>query len=275
MGETGCDVHPVRVIFMMSLKEFAADTAREAGAFLKSRFGMSHSIDFKGEIDIVTEADRLSEALLIRRITEAYPDHGILSEESSAIEGGSDLRWIIDPLDGTTNYAHGFPFFCVSIALERAGETVLGVIYDPLLDELFLAEKDGGVFLNGRPIAVSGTRDLSGSLLATGFPYDIRVNPDNNLGKFNRMALRARAIRRPGSAALDLAYCAAGRLDGYWELRLQPWDRAAGALMVTEAGGCVSDLEGRDHTLGSGAIVASNGLIHADMLDVLVEPGRG
>lgn len=260
---------------MKSLKEFVTATAREAGDLLKSRFGMSHAIDFKGEIDIVTETDRLSEALLIRRIREAYPDHSILSEESPAIEGGSGFRWIIDPLDGTTNYAHGFPFFCVSIALEQDGETLLGVIYDPLLDELFLAQRDGGAFLNGSSIHVSRTSDLSSSLLATGFPYDIRVNPDNNLGKFNRMALRARAIRRAGSAALDLAYLAAGRFDGYWELRLQPWDRAAGALMVTEAGGCASDLEGKEHTLDSEAIVASNGLIHSGMLGVLVEPDRG
>lgn len=260
---------------MKNLREFATVAAREAGALLKNRFGLSHSITFKGDIDIVTEADRLSENLLVAGIRETYPDHGILSEESPAIEGGSDVRWIIDPLDGTTNYAHGFPFFCVSIALERKGETVLGVIYDPLLDELFLAEKNGGAFLNGSPIAVSDTRDLSNSLLATGFPYDIRVNPDNNLGTFNRMALRARAIRRAGSAALDLAYLAAGRFDGYWELRLKPWDRAAGALMVTEAGGVVSDLAGEEHTLVSEAIVASNGLIHAGMLDVLAENPDG
>lgn len=254
---------------VINLKEFAIAIAREAGNLLKIRFGTSQAVDFKGEIDIVTETDRLSEALLINRITGALPGHSILSEESPAIESGSGLRWIIDPLDGTTNFAHGFPFFCVSIALELEGDVVLGVIFDPLLDELFVAEKDRGAFLNGRRLHVSATDSLSNSLLATGFPYDIRVNPDNNIDRFNRMALRARAIRRAGSAALDLAYLAAGRFDGFWELRLKPWDRAAGALLVTEAGGRLSDLSGREHTLASSAIVASNSIIHGDMLEVL------
>jgi myo-inositol-1(or 4)-monophosphatase len=243
--------------------------AREAGALLGERFHQDHTVAYKGEIDLVTEADRLSETLIVRRIGEAFPDHDILAEESPETVKGSNFRWIVDPLDGTTNYAHGFPFFSVSIALEVAGTVCLGAVYNPLLDELFLARKGAGTRLNGEPIGVSRTDSLSRSLLATGFPYDIRENRDNNINYFISMAMKAQAVRRAGSAALDLAYVAAGRCDGFWELRLSPWDTAAGWLLVTEAGGVVTDLAGAAYGLRSPHILASNGLIHRDMSALL------
>jgi len=248
---------------------FAVSTARAAGKLLKARFNNRHTISYKGEIDIVTEADRLSEDLIVSRIRKRFPDHDILTEESKGLDRGSNYRWIIDPLDGTTNYAHGFPVFCVSIALERDGDIMLGVIYHPMLRELFVAEKDRGAFLNGLRLSVSGTSSLSRSLLATGFPYDLRRNADNNMNYFIGMAARARAIRRAGSAALDLAYVAAGRFDGFWELKLHPWDTAAASLMVREAGGAVSDISGNPYQFSSSAIVASNGRVHRAMLRLL------
>ncbi len=253
---------------MNDLKKFAVSIAHEAGAFLKERFGGRHVIDYKGEINIVTEADRLSEEILKSKIHREFPDHGILAEESPEIDSRSDYRWIIDPLDGTTNYAHGYPVFCVSIALEQKGKAILGVVYNPMLDETFTAEPGQGAFLNGERISVSRTEDLSRSLLATGFPYDIRENRDNNLNYFVSMATRAQAIRRAGSAALDLAYLASGRFDGFWELRLKPWDTAAATLLVREAGGIVSDLSGGSFSLESTSVLASNGIIHQEMLSV-------
>jgi len=254
---------------MMSYREFAISFAREAGLFLKNRFTEKHEIVYKGEIDIVTEADRMSEEMLVSAIQKKFPHHDILAEESLGTEKGSEYRWLIDPLDGTTNYAHGFPFFCVSIALERAGEIILGVIYDPMADELYEATSEGGASLNGNPISVSDTKELSRGLLATGFPYDIRTNPYNNINYFNEMALKTQAIRRAGSAALDLAYVAAGRFDGFWEIQLNPWDTAAGWLLVTEAGGCVTDFDGSNYSFHSRGILASNGKIHDAMKDVI------
>lgn len=250
-------------------RAFAVAAARAAGTLLKARFNNRHTIRYKGEINIVTEADRLSEDLIVSRIRKRFPDHDILTEESKGLDRGSEHRWIIDPLDGTTNYAHGFPVFCVSIALEKKGDILLGVIYHPMLRELFVAEKDRGAFLNGRRLSVSGTSALSRSLLATGFPYDIRRNADNNMNYFIGMAARARAIRRAGSAALDLAYVAAGRFDGFWELKLHPWDTAAASLMVREAGGTLSDISGNPYQFSSPAIVASNGRVHRAMLRLL------
>lgn len=247
---------------------FATAIAREAGLLLKDRLDDRHDIDFKGEIDIVTEADRMSEALILSAIHCQYPGHDILAEESSATRNGSSFRWIIDPLDGTTNYAHGYPVFCVSIALEIEGEVRLGVIYNPMLEELFATEKGGGAYLNGRQLSVSGTDILSYGLLATGFPYDIRTSKDNNVNYFIGMAKKARAVRRAGSAALDLAYVAAGRFDGFWELKLKPWDTAAGCLMVEEAGGMVTDLFGQPFQLQSPHILASNARLHQGMMSV-------
>lgn len=253
---------------MNEYRDFTIDIAREAGNFLKERLNDDHTINYKGVIDIVTEIDQMSEDMLISKINKKFPHHDILAEESSGTERGSEFRWIIDPLDGTTNYAHGYPVFCVSIALEQENQIILGVIYNPVTEEIFVAEKSRGAFLNGKRIFVSNNSDLSRSLLATGFPYDIRENPDNNLNYFNEMATKVQAIRRAGSAVLDLAYVAAGRFDGFWELRLKPWDTATGWLMVKEAGGTVTDIFGEDYCLKSSHILASNGNIHDKMIDV-------
>ncbi len=250
-------------------RKFAEAIAREAGALLMSRFKDKHIVGYKGEIDIVTEADLLSEEMLKARISERFPGHDIVAEESRETGYGSEFRWIIDPLDGTTNYAHGYPVFCVSIALEIKGQLALGVIYNPLLDELFAAQRGGGAFLNGENLSVSETTNLSRSLLATGFPYDIRESKNNNIDNFIAMALKVQAIRRAGSAALDMAYVAAGRFDGFWELKLKPWDTAAGWLMITEAGGRVTNLQGEGFHLESPHVLASNGKIHRDMLEII------
>jgi myo-inositol-1(or 4)-monophosphatase len=253
---------------MLQWKLFAVDLARKAGALLKEKFNQKHEIHYKGEINLVTEADKMSEDLIIAAISQSFPDHGILSEESPAIPGAGKLRWIIDPLDGTTNYAHRYPVFCVSIALENDGEIVLGVVYDPMRDEMFVSVRGEGAYLNGKKLAVSSLKDISHSLLATGFPYDIRESKENNLDYFNAMAINVQAIRRAGAAALDLAYLAAGRFDGFWELKLKPWDTAAGCLMVEEAGGVVSDLFGKKWNIFSTNVLASNGLIHKKMIDI-------
>ncbi len=255
-------------------RKFIETVAREAGTLLKDRLHDRHTIGYKGDINLVTEADRLSEALIIDRISRTFPGHDVLAEESSETRNGSGFRWIIDPLDGTTNYAHGYPIFCVSIALEVAGERVLGVVYNPMLDEMFVAEKGRGAFLNGRPIRVSATAEMSKCLLATGFPYDIRCSTDNNLDLFAALAVQVQAIRRAGSAALDLAYVAAGRFDGFWELKLHPWDTAAGCLLVEEAGGVVTDLQGGVFTLDAPHVVAANDLIHPQLLEALKKAGN-
>lgn len=253
----------------MPWKAFAVDLARKSGALLKEKFSQTHQIHYKGEINLVTEADKMSEDLIIAAINRNFPDHGILSEESPAITGAGKLRWIIDPLDGTTNYAHGYPVFCVSIALEDEGKIILGVVYDPMREEMFVAQRGQGAYLNEKKLAVSKIDNLSRSLLATGFPYDIRESKENNLDYFNSMAINVQAIRRAGAAALDLAYLAAGRFDGFWELKLKPWDTAAGVLLVEEAGGIVSDIAGSKWYLQSPSILASNGLIHEQMIKVL------
>jgi myo-inositol-1(or 4)-monophosphatase len=253
---------------MNTYLSFTFAIAREAGRLLKSKLNDRHTIDFKGEIDIVTEADRMSEALILSAIRRQYPGHDVLAEESSATHNGSSFRWIIDPLDGTTNYAHGYPVFCVSIALEIEGDICLGVVFNPMLDEMFVAEKGGGAYLNGHNLSVSKTAILSHSLLATGFPYDIRENKNNNINYFTEMARKVQAIRRAGSAALDLAYVAAGRFDGFWELKLMPWDTAAGCLLVQEAGGLITDLAGLPFHLHSPHVIASNRLLHQDMIAV-------
>ena len=248
---------------------FAGSLAREAGGLLYEKLNSQHQVHYKGTIDLVTEADKMSEDLIMTAISRRWPNHGILSEESAEKNEEAPMRWIVDPLDGTTNYAHGFPFFCVSIALEQDGRVILGTIYDPVRDELFAAERGSGAYCNGRKLHVSSEGDLSRSLLATGFPYDIRVSKENNLNYFNAMALRAQAVRRPGAAALDLSYLASGRLDGFWELKLKPWDTAAGCLLIEEAGGLITDLAGQPWNIFSPGLVASNRLIHEQMMDVL------
>ncbi|MEN6317391.1 MAG: inositol monophosphatase family protein [Syntrophaceae bacterium] len=256
--------------FMDEYRDFMLSVAQEAGIFLKEKLNDKHIIDYKGEINIVTEADRISEEIITSKIHRMFPNHDILAEESTCTSKGSEYRWIIDPLDGTTNYAHGYPVFCVSIALEKEGAICLGVIYNPMLNEVFVAEKGKGAFLNGQKISVSETTDLSKSLLATGFPYDIRNDENNNMNYFNGMAKKAQAIRRAGSAALDMAYIAMGRFDGFWELKLMPWDTAAGWLLICEAGGKVTDIFGGEFHLESPHVLATNGKIHNRMIDVII-----
>lgn len=253
---------------MERFKSIALDLAKASGQMLMDGLGRVKDIGHKGEIDLVTEADRRSEELIVGRLRGTFPDHSIIAEEGGG-DGGSEYLWLVDPLDGTTNYAHGFPWFSISIALLRGGEPILGVIYNPVLDELFWAEKGGGAWLNGERIVVSRISELSYSFLATGFPYDIRESEVNNLDHFSHFALKALAIRRAGSAALDLAYLACGRFDGFWELKLHSWDVAAGFLLVREAGGRVTDFKGDFFDPFGKEILASNGRIHSQMLDVL------
>ena len=247
----------------------AVTAAKLAGALQKERLWSKLDISYKGEIDLVTEVDRRCEELIVGHLKGAFPEHSFLAEEDSYQSGSLPFKWIVDPLDGTTNYAHGFPWFCVSIALEHEGEVLLGVIYHCMMDELFTAVKGRGAFLNGSTIRVSARKPLRSSLLATGFPYDRTRDNENNFGNFVNFQLAARAVRRAGAAALDLAYVAAGRLDGYWECKLKPWDVAAGSLLVAEAGGELSNHAGEPYSVYDHRILASNGAIHQEMLEVL------
>jgi myo-inositol-1(or 4)-monophosphatase len=250
--------------------QFAADVAREAGALLRGLAPGTRALATKAsEIDLVTEADRRSEALILTRIAAEYPDHGVLAEEGSGRPARSLFRWIVDPLDGTTNYAHGFPHYAVSIALEEKGRVVGGVVYDVPSGELFVAERGQGAYLNQARLRVSQVTGLSQALLATGFPYDRQTSEANNFDHFVAMKKRAQGVRRAGSAALDLCYVASGRVDGFWEMKLQPWDVAAGALLVSEAGGRLSDFAGGPFDGTGLEVVASNGLVHDEILAVL------
>jgi myo-inositol-1(or 4)-monophosphatase len=255
------------------LLNFAIQTARDAGRVLAERFGRSLNITNKSEIDLVTESDLASERLIIDRIKTHYPRHAILAEESGASEPAdrerqSDWLWIIDPLDGTTNYAHGYPCFCVSIGLENKGRMELGVVYDPIRDEMFTAERGRGAALNDRRIRVSPTPHLASALLCTGFPYDVRERGEF-ARHFTNFIMHAQGVRRDGAAALDLAYVAAGRFDGFWEEGLRPWDVAAGILLIEEAGGRVSNYAGEAFDIYTPPILASNGLLHEEMMQVL------
>ncbi|MBS1242800.1 MAG: inositol monophosphatase [Nitrospirae bacterium] len=254
---------------MRKYLDIAKEAAVAAGNLLKDNVHAKRDISYKGEINLVTEMDRLSEKIIVGAILGAFPGHGILAEEGARVESASGFLWVIDPLDGTTNYAHGYPSFSVSIGLERDGETVLGVVYDPMRDELFSAVRGAGALRNGQPIAVSQNDVLIKSLLATGFPYDRTVSRENNLNFFNALIMASQEVRRSGSASLDLCSVAAGRLDGYWELKLQPWDVAAGSLIVREAGGKVSDFTGTRFSIHDKEIIASNDRIHDQMLDVI------
>lgn len=249
--------------------EAARAAAKEAGRILMEGFGRRPRVYYKGRINLVTDIDRKSEAAIVRFLHRHFPDYTILSEEGQGYEGKGGARWIVDPLDGTTNYAHGFPFFSVSIALEQEGRPRCGVVYDPLREEWFTTVRGDGAHLNGKPIHVSDTGVLEEGLLATGFPYDMKESPDNNLDHFRNFSMRAQAVRRPGVASIDLAYVAMGRLDGFWEFKLKAWDVAAGALLVTEAGGTVTNFGGRPLDIFGKEIVASNGHIHDAMLQVL------
>ena len=254
---------------MESFEKVAILAAKKAGLLLKSRLGQKRRVTYKGAVNLVTEMDLFSEKVIVSEIRQRYSNHSFLAEEKTSTQEKSPYRWIIDPLDGTTNYAHGYPVFCVSLALEKEGEVILGAVYDPMRDELFLAKKGKGARLNGWKIHVSSTAKLSQSLLATGFPYDLRESPVNNFDHFRNFALRVHAVRRAGSAALDLCYVAAGRFDGFWEMKLGPWDMAAGSLMVREAGGEATDFLGRRLGLDGKHVLASNGKIHREMMQVL------
>ncbi|MDT7603624.1 MAG: monophosphatase, partial [Acidobacteriota bacterium] len=254
--------------------DFAIQTARDAGRVLAERFGRALEVSNKGDIDLVTEADLAAERLIVERIGSYHPRHAILAEESgdTSRDGEpSEFKWIVDPLDGTTNYAHGYPCFCVSIALEQAGEIILGVVYDPTRDEAFAAERGEGATLNGRRIRVSDVEDLNRAMLCTGFPYDVRER-GAFARHFSNFIMHAQAVRRDGSAALDLAYVACGRFDGFWEEGLRAWDVAAGRLLVEEAGGRVSRYDGSPFSIYAPPILASNGLIHDAMMRVLQLP---
>jgi myo-inositol-1(or 4)-monophosphatase len=247
--------------------EIAVETAIEAGGVLLSEFGRPAKITYKGKADLVTEADRHSEEVIVGRLRRYYPEHAILSEEGGGQEGDAHYRWIVDPLDGTTNFAHGYPCFAVSIGFEEAGEMQVGVIYQPITKELFTSSRGEGAYLNEKRIRVSGVEHLSASLLATGLPSAKRMR-DLNIHYYWNFALRSHGVRRDGSAALDLASVACGRFDGFWELGLHPWDTAAGVLLVREAGGVVTNFAGELYRLGGYEILASNGRIHTEMCQV-------
>lgn len=256
------------MIFMLN---FAVETARAAGHVLMEKFGRISAVTKKGDINLVTEADLASEELIIERIKSYYPKHSILAEEGGdviKIEGERTWKWIIDPLDGTTNYAHGYPCFCVTLALEHDGEIVLGVTFDPTRNELFSAEKGCGATLNGKPMRVSSTEKLSEALIVTGFPYDFKQR-ENFASHLTDFLLSSRGVRRDGSAAIDMAYVACGRFDGFWEEGLNPWDVAAGKLLIEEAGGVITYYDGSPFSIYIPPICASNGIIHDQMLEVL------
>lgn len=260
---------------MISFIQLAESAARLAGEpLLKARRNLN--VEFKGEgrHNLVSNADREAESVIKTLILEKFPKHQILAEESGLHKNDSPCKWVIDPLDGTTNFVHGFPFFCVSIGLEINGNVELGVVFDPVRREMFSAEKGKGAFLNGNPIRVSEERELQKSLLVTGFSYDIRENPEKNFDHFYSFSLQGQAIRRTGSAALDLCYTAAGIFDGYWELTLSPWDMAAGSLIVQEAGGVVTGLDGNRFSIYQKSVIASNGLIHDQMIGTLRQNKR-
>ncbi|MGI4828492.1 MAG: inositol monophosphatase family protein [Janthinobacterium lividum] len=263
--------------------EVAEAIAREAGALLREFYARGVRAEYKGDVDIVTEADRASEKFITERLRAAFPDHGVYGEEGTRSSMESEFRWYVDPLDGTTNFAHGFPVFCVVLGCERRrpglapeqdGEMVAGVIYDPLRDEMFSAARGAGAKLNGEPIHVSRTKALQESLIATGFPSQKR-HRSPNVHFYQEFTLRSHGVRRAGSAALDLAYVAAGRIDGYWEFKLNPWDTSAGYLLVEEAGGRVTHFDGGKFTLDSREVFATNGLIHVEMQGLFADMFAG
>jgi myo-inositol-1(or 4)-monophosphatase len=256
----------------------ASDAAREAGQMLKDNLNVKREIRYKGDVDLVTNFDKQSQKMIFDRLYVKFPEHDFIAEEGLEKQKGGDFRWIFDPLDGTTNYAHRFPVFTVSIALEWKGKIIVGAVYDPMRDEMFTGIKGEGAYLNGKRIEVSDTHDLDKSLVATGFPYDLRESSNNNIDHFNHFLVRVQAVRRCGSAAMDLCYVACGRFDGFWELKLKPWDVAAAALIVGEAGGRISDFQNEEFNIYKQETLGSNGLIHQQMVDVLmlgIKPEEG
>ncbi|MCC6857009.1 MAG: inositol monophosphatase [Bryobacterales bacterium] len=259
---------------MASYLETAAEIARDAGALLMRFSERGIGYELKGEFDLVTEADRASERLVVERLRSHFPTHSLVSEEGGGYEGSSEYRWYLDPLDGTTNFAHGFPLYNVTLGLERAGELVAGVIYDPNRDEMFAAERGGGAYVNNRRIRVSRQKRLEDALLATGFPSRKR-HLNINVHFYWQMGMVTHGVRRSGSAALDLAWVACGRLDGFWEFGLNPWDMAGGLVIIEEAGGRCTDMNGGAHSLASPHLLADNGLIHDQALAVFREVFQG
>jgi myo-inositol-1(or 4)-monophosphatase len=251
--------------------DLAMQLARDAGDILKHYAAREKHVEFKGRANLVTIADKESEAFIIRGIHERYPHHAILAEESGVTESGENtrVRWVIDPLDGTTNFAHQYPFYCVSIAVEENGIVTCGAVYDPCRDEMFSAARGAGAFVNGESLRVSDVDQLSHALLLTGFPYDFRERIEIPLGMFREFLKESQAVRRGGSAALDLCHMAAGRCDGFWELKLQPWDTAAGSVIAEESGARISDFTNGPFAIYKKEILASNGRIHDEMLAVL------
>src|SRR5580692_9164078 len=259
---------------MAEFLETAAGIAREAGALIASYHSRGIGFELKGENDLVTEADRASERLIVERLRSHFPTHAVVAEEGGGIEGSSEYRWYVDPLDGTTNFAHGFPMFNVTLGLERAGELIAGVVYDPVHDEMFAAEIGGGAYLNNNRIHVSKAARVEDALVATGFPSRKR-HENVNVHFYYQMAMLSHGVRRAGAAALDLAYVACGRLDAFWEFGLHPWDMAAGVLLVREAGGAVSDMHGGPFDLRGPHTLADNGLLHQPMLHEFEEVFSG
>lgn len=244
--------------------------SKEAGEIIREGFGKSNKVEFKtNETNLVTDIDKAAEKLITDFIKEEFPSHGILAEESGQVKSGAEYLWVIDPLDGTTNFAHGLPVFSVSIALQKNKATICGVVYDVINDIAYAAEKGGGAFANDQKIKVSTNAILRRSVLASGFPYNVFENPDHLLERFSEMTKRARGVRRLGSAALDLAYVAKGVFDGYWEMELNPWDICAGMLLVEEAGGFVTDFDSNPIDMYTKRILATNALIHKQMMEVL------
>jgi len=267
----------------LTIASQASLIAREAGALLRDYYARGVATEYKGDVDLVTEADRASEKLIVARLHDIFPAHGVYGEEGTRSHLDGEYRWYVDPLDGTTNFAHGFPVFCVSMGLERRpaslsasqdGEIIAGIVYDPLRDELFAAEKGKGAYLNGAPIHVSRIAHLAEALLATGFPS--RKRHDNpNIHFYQQFTLRSHGVRRAGAAAIDLAYTACGRVDAYWEFNLNPWDTSAGALLITEAGGTMTSFDGSPFRLDSREVLATNGLLRDELLGFFSEMFAG
>ena len=250
----------------------AWEAAEEAGALIRETWQQSKQIQYKSAIDLVTSADREAEERIVRVLQRRFPDHSILAEEETNIAGSQNIyRWIIDPLDGTTNFAHAYPHFSVSIALEREGEMILGLVYDPVHGEVFKAAKGCGAFLNEKSVRTSRVKELDKALLATGFPYDRRERAAFYLSFFSAFMVRSQGIRRNGSAALDLCYLACGRIDGFWEFKLHPWDTAAASIIVREAGGTLTDFSGSPFSIWGEETLGSNGIIHGEMLRAMTE----
>lgn len=250
--------------------QIAVTAAKAAGALIKRRVGRAHRIRFKEAINIVTDVDEQAEALIVKLLRRHFPRDGILTEEQPEL-AGSERKWVIDPLDGTTNFSRSFPFFCVSIGLEEAGRPVAGVVYDPVHEEMFTALKGEGAFCNNKRIRVSSLRTMRRAFLATGFSYSFKKKRDNNMKHFRNMMMASLSVRRAGAAALDLCYVASGRFDGFWEMDLQPWDTAAASLIIGEAGGKISQFDGSAFSIYDKNILASNGKLHRQMIKTLTE----